>query len=317
MGKTRIFFTTDIHGSEHCFKKFLNAAKFYNVNVLIIGGDITGKMIVPILRYDDGTVRVKVVGKERIVKDEHELNKLLGFIKSMGFYPYLTTPQEMEKFKDSRKLDELFREIIIKTLERWVKLAAERLKDSRVKCFIQLGNDDIPEIADILCQSDCIINPEGKVLQIDDSHEMISIGYANITPWKCPRDISEEELEKKIDEMVSQVSSLPSCLFNFHAPPYNTELDVAPELNENLTVVMKTGKPSMIHVGSKAVRRAIEKYQPLLGLHGHIHESRGVYRIGRTLCFNPGSEYTEGILRGVIIQLKENGGLAGYQFTSG
>ncbi|MGQ9642027.1 MAG: metallophosphoesterase family protein [Candidatus Bathycorpusculaceae bacterium] len=316
-GKTRIFFTSDIHGSEYCFKKFLNAAKFYNADVLILGGDIAGKMIVPVLKFDDGTFRARVMGRERTAKGEDEQNKLLGFIHSMGFYPYVVTPREMEELKDPEKLDALFREVVTETVKRWMKLACERLKGSRIKCFIQPGNDDPPEIAEILSQCDCVVNPEDKVLYIDGSHEMISLGYANLTPWKCPRDLSEEMLEEKIERMAAKVNKMSSCLFNFHCPPYNTELDLAPELDENLTVVMKAGKPNIIHVGSIAVRKSIEKHQPLLGLHGHIHESRGVYRLGKTVCFNPGSEYTEGILRGVIIQLKENGGLAGYQLTSG
>lgn len=316
MAKTRILFATDIHGSEHCFKKFLNAVKFYKVDVLIIGGDITGKMIVPIVKKNDGTVRAKVMGSERVAKGEKEIEKLMDFIKSMGFYPYITTPQEMEELMDPQKLDELFRKIVIETLRNWVTLADERLKNSEVKCFIQPGNDDILDVDEVLCGSERVINPEGKVLWIDEHHEMISTGYANVTPWRCPRDIPEEELEKKIEEMISKVDNLENCIFNFHCPPYGTELDLAPELDENLTVVMKGGKVSMVHVGSKVVRKAIEKYKPLMGLHGHIHESRGVYRIGKTLCFNPGSEYTEGILRGVIIQLKDKG-LTGYQFTSG
>ena len=47
----------------------------------------------------------------------------------------------------------------------------------------------------------------------------------------------------------------------------------------------------MIHAGSTAVRASIEKHQPLVGLHGHIHESKGFVTLGRTLCLNPGSEY--------------------------
>jgi Icc-related predicted phosphoesterase len=60
-------------------------------------------------------------------------------------------------------------------------------------------------------------------------------------------------------------------------------------------------------VGSKAVRTAIEKHYPLLGLHGHVHESRGKTALGRTLCFNPGSFYTEGILTGAVIDLDKKG----------
>ncbi len=316
MGKTRIFFTTDIHGSEHCFRKFLNAAKFYKVNTLIVGGDITGKMVVPILKNEDGSVQAQIMGKERIAKNEKEAAQLMNFISSMGFYPYVTTREEMERLKDPQKLEELFRELVINTLKNWVALADERLKNSDVKCFIQLGNDDIPEVAEILDRSECIVNPEEKVVWIDEHHEMISAGYANITPWKCPRDLPEEELEKRIEKMASKVDNLENAIFNFHCPPYGTELDLAPEIDENLTVIMKGGKISLTHVGSMAIRKAIEKYQPLISLHGHIHESRGIYRLGKTLCFNPGSEYTEGILRGVIIQLKEKG-LASYQLTSG
>jgi len=68
--------------------------------------------------------------------------------------------------------------------------------------------------------------------------------------------------------------------------------------------------------GSKSVRRAIEKYQPLLGLHGHIHESQSVAKIGKTTCINPGSEYGEGVLRGCIVILGD-GKIEGYQMTRG
>ena len=72
----------------------------------------------------------------------------------------------------------------------------------------------------------------------------------------------------------------------------------------------------MAPVGATSVRKAIEEYQPLLGLHGHIHESRGVARLGRTICINPGSRYNEGILQGVIIDLEGNC-VRNYQLTAG
>jgi Icc-related predicted phosphoesterase len=68
-------------------------------------------------------------------------------------------------------------------------------------------------------------------------------------------------------------------------------------------------------VGSKAVRRAIETYQPILSLHGHIHESRGVATIGRTVCINPGSEYPDGVLRGAIVDFDRDG-VKSYVLTS-
>ena len=52
------------------------------------------------------------------------------------------------------------------------------------------------------------------------------------------------------------------------------------------------------------------------GIHGHIHESRGTFKLGKTLCINPGSEYTEGILRGSLIELR-GGKVRSQQLTAG
>jgi Icc-related predicted phosphoesterase len=115
--------------------------------------------------------------------------------------------------------------------------------------------------------------------------------------------VPEEELARRIDEVVAQIpsSDLPTAIFNFHCPPYGSGLDLAPRLDETLKPVVIGGVVETIPVGSTAVRSAIERYQPQLGLHGHIHESRGAQRLGRTLCLNPGSEYQDGILRAAVI----------------
>ncbi|MEM3571666.1 MAG: hypothetical protein QW589_07055, partial [Candidatus Bathyarchaeia archaeon] len=160
------------------------------------------------------------------------------------------------------------------------------------------------------------VNPEGKCVLIDEEHEMISTGYANITPWHCPRDIPEEELEKKIEEMVTKIENMSTAIFCFHVPPYGTKLDQAPKLDEKLQIVIEGGHVVMTSAGSVAVRKAIEKYQPLLGLHGHIHESRAFDKIGRTMCFNPGSEYGEGIFHGALINLDKDK-VKGYMLMTG
>lgn len=194
---------------------------------------------------------------------------------------------------------------MLETLNRWIELADKRLKGTGIQCYITGGNDDLFDIEPVLNNAEYIVNPEGKVVHIDEHHEMISSGYSNMTPWECPRDIPEEELLKKIDQAASQVENMKNCIFNLHCPPYDTGIDTAVELDEKLRPVTIGGQVSQIPVGSTAVRTAIEKYQPLLGLHGHIHESRGDIKIKKTLCINPGSEYGEGILRGVIINLTE------------
>ena len=83
-------------------------------------------------------------------------------------------------------------------------------------------------------------------------------------------------------------------------------IDQAPKLDEKAQVKIRYGSPEMVPVGSKSVRQAMEEYQPLLGLHGHIHESTGLERIGRTLCVNPGSSYMQGMLNAFVIDLPEN-----------
>lgn len=312
---TRVFYATDVHGSELVFRKFLNAGKIYKANAIVLGGDLTGKGIVPIVEHHNGVFAVSWP-KERTLK-LNELAEIEREIRNHGFYTYRTTSEEAETLvSDKTKMDELFVTLISQTLSKWCELADTHLKGQNIKCFMQLGNDDMLGLDSILEARDSIISTEGKVVRLDDEHEMISTGYANITPWSCPRDVSEEELAERIEAMAKQVASMENCIFNFHCPPCDSGLDEAPELDENLKMKASGSGVSTKSVGSVAVRNSIEKYQPLLALVGHVHEGKGHARIGRTLCINPGSEYTEGILRGVIIDLDKKG-VKSYTPTSG
>ena len=315
----RIFFATDLHGSERCFRKFLAAKKFYKVDVLILGGDLTGKLIIPIVEQPNGTYISKFLGRDFVLKKD-DVSKFEENIKNVGYYPYYLSPSELEELKNDKcKRDMLFLHLALDRLKQWSALAQDYFKDSDDKIYVTGGNDDPLEIENFLNESDIFINCEGKVVELNKHHEMISSGYSNITPWKCPRDIEDEKLSKKIEEMVSQVKRMDTCIFNLHVPPYDTMIDTAIEVvvrNDEVVPVMKGASPSIIPAGSKAVRQAIEKHQPVLGLHGHIHESRGVCKLGRTLCINPGSEYSEGILRGTIVTLDKNK-IVDYLLTSG
>ena len=318
MANTRIFFTSDVHGSEVCFMKFLNSAKFYQADVLILGGDITGKMIVPIVHQPDGTAVADFLGTQQLMKTPAEVQAIEKNIRNSGYYPYSSTPEEVEKLPGRQTTcQRAISKVMAQGVKRWVGIAEERLKGSKAKCFISPGNDDRFDIDAALRESSVIIYPEEKVVSIDDNHEMISSGWANITPWKSPREVPEEELIKKFGPMVDKVQHMENAIFNLHVPPYNTPLDLAPELDATLKPVVKGGGGiSMIHVGSTTVRQLIEQHKPLLGLHGHIHESRGFVKIGRTLCINPGSEYGEGILCGAVINLDQKG-VKSYILTQG
>ena len=299
-----ILFVTDLHGSNVCLKKALNGAKMYKANSLIIGGDVTGKFVVPVIKGPDGFT-TEFQGTKYAVKKEEELQEIYRVIGDSGHYYYPTSPEEFEEARHSKeKTEAIFRDLVIKRLGEWLKIIEERMKNSGIEVYITGGNDDFYSVTDMLKASKAIINPEERVVDVG-GHEMLSSGYSNITPWKCPRDISEEEITKKLEEMTGQLKDPKTAIFNIHVPPYDTPIDLAPELDETLRPKMSgsEGGFKMIHVGSTAVRAVIDKYQPLVGLHGHIHESRAAVKLGRTTCINPGSEYGEGVLRGVLLTL--------------
>lgn len=307
MAKTRLFYATDIHGSERCFTKFINAGAFYKADVLIIGGDITGKYFIPIVEQPDDTFTSTYLGKEYKLTPGKELDDLVQRIRAVGYYAFKTNPREVEQLRATpAKSDQVFEMLITESLRRLLAYAEQKLKGTKIKCFVSPGNDDSFFVDKVLAESNTVVSPEGKVIEIDDFHEMASTGYTNITPWNCPRDISEEELTKRIEDMTSKLKNPSRSIFNFHCPPYGTTLDLAPQLDEEMKPKLSASGPVMAPVGSKSVRTSIEKLQPLLGLHGHIHESKGYFNIGRTVCVNPGSEYTEGVLRGFLAELSED-----------
>jgi uncharacterized protein len=313
---TRILFATDLHGSRRTFLKFLNALKLYKANVGIIGGDLTGKVIVPIVTTTGGQAVADFNGQNYDIRSEDDLKRVSGIVVDSGYYPMVAPEEDARRLRtDSRFADETFHRVTSDRLKEWIQLAKERLDGTGIRVFITGGNDDYLELDDVLAASDSMIFAEGKIEMIDSQHEMISSGYANITPWKCPRDVPEEELYAKIDDMSKRVSNMETAVFNLHCPPIDTSLDRCTKLDTSFNPPRPLiGEETA--GGSTAVRKAIETYQPLLSLHGHIHESRGIDKIGRTICLNPGSEYSEGILRTVLVNLSSKK-VESFQFLSG
>jgi len=315
--KTKVYFASDLHGSNLCFRKFVNAGKFYGANVLILGGDVTGKTIVPMVRMGDGTVRVRERGTDRSLKSQSEVEEVSKSLGDAGSYPYVADRKEFEELEAKPELVVgLFKRLMTETLQSWIRLADERLGGTEIKCYVSPGNDDFFEIDEVLSSGKHLTNPEGRVVEIDGQHEMITLGYTNRTPWNSPREVGEDILQEKIDGMVAGVKSMETVIFNLHVPPIDTPIDQALKLDENLKPIVSGGDPVMVSAGSTAVQGSIERYQPLVGLHGHIHESRGMVQIGRTMCFNPGSEYASGILKGVLLDLEDDV-VKSYLLTSG
>jgi len=313
----RLFFTTDIHGSERCFRKLVNAAKAYRADALVLGGDITGKVLVPLVSEPDGRVSASVFGQPRYAQGEQETAELERTLRQSGCYTIrITREQKSAIDEDQSAIERLFRQAVTETVQAWMTLARERLECDGIPLYMSAGNDDEPYVDDVLAQDEYVRAPEGKIVELPDGREMISIGFSNITPFGTPRELSEDELEDRMDRLAGALREPERAVFNFHCPPYGTSLDSAAKLDPNLRPILDGANVVMAPAGSRATKTVIERFQPLLGLHGHIHESRAAQKLGRTMCFNPGSEYSEGVLRGVLMEVGPKK-LKGWQFTTG
>jgi len=313
----RVYYATDIHGSEVCWRKFLNAGRFYNADVVILGGDITGKAVVPVVAAAGGGYRVRQFSGDRVL-DADEVAAAETRARDMGFYPYRTTEDELDAVWDKPEaVNEIFLSLMRSTLARWLDLAGERLAGTGIRLYAMEGNDDPPELYGMLRDSNLLTETENRLVDLGEGITMVSYGYSNPTPWHTPRELDDDELERRIDKLAAQVSRPERAIFNLHVPPARTAIDKAPALDASLKPVVKGGAVLMQSVGSEGVRRLVAKYQPMLGLHGHIHESRGAVRLGPTLAVNPGSEYGDGVLCGALLEIDGKRGVRHYQLPTG
>jgi uncharacterized protein len=309
----KVFFATDLHGSEVCWKKFLNAARFYDADILICGGDMTGKAIVPIVS-ENGHFTFQLGGETQAVSAE-QVPEVEANIRRKGYYPLQMSVERLHELdEDPTKRAACFQEVMLDGVDRWMKLAAEKLRGTGIRCFVCPGNDDEMEVDDVVKRAELVELGEGRVVELE-GFSMISTGWSNPTPWKTHREESEEQLAQRIDSMAKQIPDQSRAIFNLHCPPYKSGLDEAPAIDADLRLLH--GGRALRPVGSTAVREAIERYQPLISLHGHIHESKGAIKIGKTLSINPGSAYEEGMLMGAIVQLDPKKGIKSYQLVNG
>jgi len=313
---TRVYFATDIHGSETCWKKFLNAGKHYEAKAIILGGDMTGKALVPIVEEGAGRWHATLLENRRTFETEVEVKEFENSVRQRGYYPFRATPDEMSELESDENLrEELFHKEMLGTVERWMKMADEKLEGTGIECFVSPGNDDQFEVDEIISTAKGVRLAEGRVIEFGD-FQMVSTGWANRTPWDTYREEDEDDLAERLRKMTSEVSAPPEkTVYNFHCPPHGSGLDDAPEIDADMRP--KDAGRSTVPVGSTAVREAIEEGQPALALHGHIHEARGNTRIGRTLCINPGSSYEQGQLLGAVVDLDGGKKVKRFVLTSG
>jgi Icc-related predicted phosphoesterase len=314
---TRIFFVADIHGSALCFRKFVNAASAYRADVLLVGGDISAKTLTPLFPEDGGWT-VSVEGARRTARTVEEVALLEARLRDEATVPFRTTVAEWDELlSDRRKADAVFERLELEELRRWLGWARERLGSSSTRLLLGLGNDDLDSMEDVIEADERAELTDREILWIDDHHELLTLPYSNPTPWDTNRELSEAEIEQRLTALSHRLRDPSSAIFNIHVPPHGTPIDLAPRLTADLTKVMTPGgEPDMIHVGSTSVRAVLQRSQPLLSLHGHIHESKGFLRLGRTDVINPGSAYTEGTLLGAVIDLAPDK-VRSYALTAG
>ncbi len=305
----RVFFAVDVHGADTVWRKWITAVGMYETDALILSGDLTGKALVPIIHTKDGNWKTAYFGQTYILKTEEEIQDIERKLRNGGVYSIRAEPDFIDELKrDEKKVDEIMRQEMVKRMREWLDLLVERIDTKKIMTIVMPGNDDHKDIDEVIRSfaDRGIIYPLDKVLDME-GHEVLSLEFVNPTPWDTPRETDEKGMRRMMEERVAQLKDVKNSIWNVHCPPVNTNIDLAPKLDRSLKVVAGMDGVKMVHVGSVAVRQAIEKHQPMLGLHGHIHESSGFDKIGRTLCLNPGSEYGEGLLRGFIINLTKEG----------
>jgi Icc-related predicted phosphoesterase len=313
----RIMYGSDFHGSELVFRKFIASAFQYKANVLMVGGDVTGKAMVPIVHQGGGSYEGFLFGRRETAANADELEKLKKTVSNVGFYPIVVEKDEAVALEaDPQKMSARFEAEMCERIRQWMRLADEKLTPAGMQLYFMPGNDDLYSIDKVIAEFEHVHNPDMQRLEMEGGFEVLGLSNANMTPWACIRDLEEDDLAKKLDTLAGMVKNPEHAIVIIHVPPYGTILDACPDLDKNLKIITQGGQVVMKNAGSPSVKAFIDKVQPMLSLHGHIHESPGHVRIGKTLAINAGSEYAEGILKAALINL-ESGAVKGHLLISG
>lgn len=304
----KLLFASDLHGSNVCFQKFLVESRDRAVDFAIIGGDVTGKSLVYIHRTGTDTYQTEFLERKREVHTGEELLDLERDIADTGQYS-LRIEQHNRRFLslEGNAQKALALELSKARLRSWLWWAKEEFAKSNTQLIWICGNDDPWEIDCFVSETGVAKNPEEKPFQ-NGGYTFVGESGTNEGPWKCPRDMDEHTLRRRIEGRISSagITDFTQAIFVFHAPPKGSQLDDAPALEDDEDDLprVKTSAAQILtdDAGSQGVRDVIEEFKPMISLHGHIHESPGFAKIGRTLCCNPGSHFGSGVMRAVFLE---------------
>src|SRR5947209_236923 len=175
------------------------------------------------------------------------------------------------------KVESLFTDRMIDQIRRWTEMAEKHLATLDMPLYWIGANDDKVEALLQAESTPHVLYIDEKVARFDEDHEILGYGWTNPSPWHTPRELSEDGLNRRLDPLLSRVEDPARCIYLMHAPPYRTGLDIAPKLDATTDPprpVVQGGQQVLIPVGSTTFRSAILETQPVLGLHGHIHETK-------------------------------------------
>lgn len=321
MSTRTIFYVADLHGSEPVLNKTINSAKFYGVDTIVIGGDITGKLLIPIVDIGGGRYSLELYGVPTTI-DASQLEETKKKIRGTGSYWTMVSRSEYDALATNpAEVKRHFLDKMLEHLEAVYRKAEERLKPTGGKMYVLPGNDDYVEVADFLRSrsSDVVVNFEQQVVELGD-YQLAGYGKSNPTPWHTPRETSDETVGRELRQVIATADPARTILVA-HAPPADTTIDKAPKLTADMKPVTGGGHMEMVSVGSAEVRKVIAEFEPVAALHGHIHESPGVDTVvgqhrKKVPVMNPGSQYSSGVLQGILIRFAD-GKVKDYNFTTG
>ena len=171
-------------------------------------------------------------------------------ISDRGYYPVRLTRDEVDAWSaDPTLVDARFK---AEMLAQRRALDGARRRAPRpgkgIRCIVSPANDDMFEIDPIIERAEHVELGEANTIALD-GFTLVSTGWANPTPWNTFRELPEPELRERIDGLVAEVPDPHRAIFNFHAPPYGSNLDNAPKLDADMNYV--SGGQALIPVGSQ------------------------------------------------------------------
>lgn len=326
MSGKKLLIVSDLHGSRMAYGKLSNAPRIYDCEAVIFAGDLTGKAVVPIVNVNDDLYEAVIFGDHKTFP-EKELENTIKTIEMSGYYTAVLSKSEYEELaNDEKKIRDLFLRVEREKLEAAFQNIENKFSQKKTKIYILPGNDDSESISEFAREyssnSDIFVDIDERIAEVGDL-QLLGFGFSNKTPWNSPRELTEEQIEARLSDMFDKIdqSRLSKTVAVIHVPPHGTMIDQAPALTPDLRPVIKGGDAVMTSVGSTAVRKVIEKYSPMMGIHGHIHESPGVDYIRsntrrKVPVLNAGSEYQAGVLRGALVAV-EDGNVDNVMLTRG